>query len=126
MTRSRRSARDAGTKFETLIATHLRDKLSKYIERRTRSGGKDRGDIANVYLPNGERVVIECKDYGGEFKITPWLREASIERENDRAAIGVVIAKRRGITAAEDQVAFMTVADLVQLLTPPQVGAGSE
>jgi hypothetical protein len=61
MTRSRRSAKQAGTRFETAIATALADALDDdRIERRTRNGAKDRGDISGIRL-HGQRVVIECK-----------------------------------------------------------------
>jgi len=44
------------------------------------------------------------------------LREAEVERINARAEIGVVIAKRRGVTSPDKQVAFMTVETLAYLL----------
>ena len=62
MTRSRRSAKAAGTRFETSIANALATALDDdRIERRARNGSKDRGDIAGVRL-HSQRVVIECKD----------------------------------------------------------------
>ena len=59
MTRTRASAKNAGTAFETLIARHLAEQLADdRIERRARTGGKDRGDIAGVRLA-GRRLTIE-------------------------------------------------------------------
>lgn len=56
MTRSRRSAKQAGTRFETAIAAALAAALDDdRIERRTRNGAKDRGDIAGIRL-HGQRV----------------------------------------------------------------------
>lgn len=69
------------------------------------------------------RVVAELKEYGGRFNVGTWLGEAEIERRNDDAGIGLVIAKRRGTTDPGDQVVITTVRDLATLLTgnrPPE------
>lgn len=117
MTRSRRSAKAAGTRFETAIAKALADALQDdRIERRARNGSKDRGDVGGVRIIGGGRLVIEAKDYGGRFEIGPWLTEAEIERGNDDAAAAAVIAKRRGHADPLDQVVILTVRDLVVLL----------
>ena len=119
MSRSRQSAKQAGARFERLISDHLAAKLDDRIDRTVRGGAKDRGDIGGVSLPNGHRVVIECKDYGGQLKPGPWIKEAHIEAQNDEAALGVVIAKRRGVTSPGQQFVLMTVDDLIKLLTTP-------
>ena len=116
MSRSRQSAKAAGTRHESLIAGYLREHLDDRIERRTRSGAKDRGDISGV-RHMGQRIVIEAKDYGGQVKVGPWLNEAEIERGNDDAGVGLVVAKRRGTTKPGEQVVMMTLADLVSLMT---------
>jgi hypothetical protein len=64
----------------------------------------------------GGRIVIECKDTT-RWEPGAWLREADIERGNDDALAGLVIAKRRGHGQAGDQIVMMTVRDLVALLT---------
>jgi hypothetical protein len=117
MTRSRKTAREAGTKFETSIVRYLADVLGDdRIERRAKFGGKDRGDIAGVRV-HGQKVVIEAKDYGGRVEIGPWLNEAEVERGNDDALVGLVVAKRRGMGNPADQLVVMTVADLVALMS---------
>jgi hypothetical protein len=40
-----------------------------------------------------------------------------VERGNDDALIGAVVAKRRGTTDPGDQVVFMTLRDFAALLT---------
>ena len=117
MSRSRASAKAAGTRMGTLVAGHLSEALDDdRIERRARNGAKDRGDIANVRTALGERVVIECKDYGGRLMPGPWITEAHTEAGNDDAAVGVVVAKRRGTTAPGKQWVLMTLDDLAVLL----------
>ena len=116
MTRSRASAKSAGTWLETAITNHLAKHVDDRIERRARNGAKDRGDIGGLRHMGG-RVVIECKEYGGRLLPGPWITEAETERGNDDALAGIVIAKRRGTTRAGDQYVLMTVDDLTALLT---------
>lgn len=117
MTRSRRSAKSAGTKHETAIAGYLAAHVDDRIERRAKNGAKDRGDIGGVRATGGGRVVIECKDYGGQIKAGPWLGEAEIERGHDDAIAAAVVAKRRGTADPGAQIVLMTVRDLIALLT---------
>ncbi|MFI6368908.1 hypothetical protein ACIBG0_40055 [Nocardia sp. NPDC050630] len=118
MTRSRASAKAAGTRHESSIANYLADQLDEdRIERRARNGAKDRGDIGGVRAPGGGRLVIECKDYGGQLKAGPWLGETEVERGNDDALAGLVVAKRRGVTDPGSQFVLMTVRDLVAILS---------
>lgn len=119
MTRSRASARAAGTRFERTIADHLATRLDDHIDRRPRTGARDKGDIGGVRTPTGARVVIECKDYGGRLQPAAWLREAATEAANDDAAAGIVIAKRRGTTNPGAQYVLMTVDTLITLLKDP-------
>jgi hypothetical protein len=116
MTRSRASAKQAGTKFETLIVDYLATHVDDRIERRRLNGANDRGDISGV-RHHGNRIVLECKDYGGRLQVGPWLNEADIARGNDDALIAAVVAKRRGTTDPGDQVVLLTIRDLVALLT---------
>lgn len=114
--RNRASAKAAGARFERSIADYLRDTVSEFIDRRVKTGAADKGDLVNVRA-HGQRVVVEAKDYGGRFHVGTWLTEADIERGNDDALAGVVVAKRRGTTDPGDQVVFMTVRDLVAIMT---------
>lgn len=115
-TRNRRSARDAGTRFESDIAKHLAGRLNDdRIERRTRNGAKDRGDIAGVRTITGERVVIECKNTSRD-NLPAWLREAEQERGNDDAWIAVVVHKAHGRGAPADQHVSMTLEMFCRLL----------
>ena len=116
MTRSRASARQAGTRFETSIVGYLAANYDDVIERRRQSGSKDRGDVSGFRYA-GRRIVAELKDYGGRVLIGPWLREVDIERGNDSADVGLLIIKRRGVTDPGDQIVAMTLRDLLALLT---------
>jgi len=64
MVRNRASAKKAGTSFETLVAEYLAMKLCDIrIERRAKTGAKDRGDIAGVLTVAGGHVASECKKF---------------------------------------------------------------
>lgn len=124
MPRNRASAKKAGTAFETLIATYLATALNDdRVERRARTGGKDRGDIGGIRIHGGQRLVVECKNTKATT-LAGWIAEAHIEAGNDDALLGVVIAKRHGITNPAHQWVHMTVSDLVALITgerqPPE------
>lgn len=122
MSRNRKTAKDAGTRFAQSIADYLATHLyDDRIERRTNRGAKDRGDISGVRHA-GQRIVIECKEYGGRLIPTTWTAEAEIERGNDDALAGVVVAKRRGTTDPGRQWVLMTVDELVALLSGARPG----
>lgn len=115
MTRNRRSAKAAGTRFETLVATYLAQHVDDRIERRAKTGAKDRGDISGLRHMT-QRVVVECKDVAA-MSLSQWSREAEVQRGNDDAVAGVIAHKRRGRAAPADQWVTMTLGDFVALLT---------
>ena len=115
MSRSRASAKTAGTRFESLIAAYLAAHVDDRIERRTKSGAKDRGDISGLRHMGG-RVVVEVKNTA-RIDLAGWAAEAEIERGNDDAVAGVIISKRHGRGQAADQWVTCTLGDLVALLT---------
>jgi hypothetical protein len=120
MTRNRKSARSAGTRFERVIADALAAALDDdRIDRRVKNGAKDRGDVSGVRL-HGQRVVIECKDVA-TLALPQWTAEAQIEAGNDDALVGVVIHKRRSVADPMHQSVSMTLADLIAILTGQRV-----
>ena len=114
MTRTRTSARAAGTRFERNIADYLAAHVDDRIDRRVKTGNKDRGDIGGVRHMGG-RLVLECKDTA-RTDLGTWAREAEVERGNDDALAGLVVHKRHGKGQAGDQWVTMTLRDLVALL----------
>lgn len=121
MTRTRASAKAAGTRHETAIATYLAEHIDDRIERRARNGGKDRGDISGLRTTHGGRVVLEAKNCT-RLDVAGWLRETELERGNDDAIAGAVVAKRHGKGDPADQVVIMTLADFVALITGSRPG----
>lgn len=117
MTRSRQSAKQAGARFEQTIATALATRLNDdRIERRTKNGRNDRGDLTGIRTVAGARVVAELKDYAGTVHVKEWLDQAATEAGNDDAPIGVVIFKRRGISDPMSQGVLLDVETLCRLI----------
>ena len=117
MARSRATAKAAGARFERLIADGLAEALEDTrIDRKVKTGSKDKGDIANVRHPTGANLVIECKDRGGQFYAAEWVAETEVERVNDGALAGIIVAKRKGVTDPMQQYVVMTVSEFVALL----------
>lgn len=115
MTRNRSSAKAAGARFERIIADVLAKHIDDRIDRRVKTGAKDRGDIGGL-RHRGMRLVVECKDVA-KTDLSGWVREANVERSNDDAHVGLVIHKRRGYGDPLEQYVTCTVRDLVALLT---------
>ncbi|MHC6592410.1 hypothetical protein [Arthrobacter sp. C152] len=115
MTRTRASAKKAGSSFERLIADYLATHIDDRIDRRVKNGTKDRGDIAGL-RHMGHRVVIECKNTA-KIALGGWANEAETERGNDDALAGIIVHKRVGKGRPEDQWVTLTLGELVALLT---------
>lgn len=118
-TRSRASAKTAGTRLETSIAAYLAAHVDDRIERRIRNGAKDRGDLTGLRLSpalGGGRIVAEVKNTT-RCELATWAREVEIERGNDDATVGLVIHKRHGKADPGQQWVTCTVDDLIALLT---------
>ena len=115
MGRTRASAKAAGTAFESQVAAYLREHIDDRIERRTKNGNKDRGDIGGL-RHMGQRVVIECKNTA-RINLAGWAAEAEIERGNDDAGVAMIAHKRTGKGRPEDQWITMTLGELVALLS---------
>ena len=115
-TRNRASAKAAGARFERVVADYLAKHVDDRIDRRVKTGAKDKGDIAGLRWLHGARIVLECKDVA-KLALGPWVTEADIERGNDEALAGFVVHKRRGTADPGDQYVTGTLRDLVALLT---------
>lgn len=115
MSRSRRTAKDAGTRFERLVADYLAGRLGSDIDRQVKTGSHDTGDIRGVSMA-GRGIAIECKDYQGRHELPKWLREAETERRNRGADYGVVVWKRRGTAIPGEQFVTMTLETFAAML----------
>lgn len=115
MSRNRSSAKAAGTRAESAVARYLQTSLEDdRIERRAKTGARDRGDISGVRI-RGQRVVIEVKDVS-RLALAEWVGEAETEAGNDDALAGVAWHKKRGTTDPGEWYVTMTGAAFVRLL----------
>jgi hypothetical protein len=121
MTRSRASAKTAGTRFERAVADYMAADLDDdRIDRRVKTGAKDRGDISGVRTPFGERVVVEVKDTA-RLTLGSWINEVETEKGNDDAPVGVVVHKRVGFgtTRTGGSYVTMTLDDFLRIIGGP-------
>jgi len=115
MARNRASAKQAGSRFESQVAAYLAEHVDDRIERRTRGGSKDRGDIAGLrHL--GQRIVVECKNTS-RINLGTWANETEIQRGNDDAGVGIIAHKRHGKGHPGEQWVTLTLDDFIALLT---------
>lgn len=115
MTRSRRSARQAGSRFEREVADYLADKIDDRIDRRTLTGARDKGDIGGLrHL--GQKIAIECKNTS-RINLGTWMNEAHTAMGNDDAGVGIIVHKRHGKGQPGDQWVTTTLDDLIALIT---------
>ena len=115
MTRSRASAKAAGTRWESEIVRALIARGWIHAERRRLNGAKDRGDIAGI-----PGVVIEAKSTN-RLELAAAVDEAGAEALNDNTGVlgyshGVAWLKRKGRSRAEDGYVAMTGATFMALL----------
>lgn len=116
MARSRKSAKQAGSRFERTVADYLAEQLADdAIDRQVKNGSKDLGDVRGVKLRDLP-VAVECKDYAGKSDLPKWYLEADAERENKGAAFGVVVWKRRGTADPAEQHVSMTLGTFAAIL----------
>lgn len=99
-----------GTAAETAIVNYLRTVGFTQTERRALNGNIDRGDIAGI-----PGVVIEAKNCARQ-ELAAWVAEAELERDNDRASLGVVWHKRRGKGDPADWFVTMSGTQFTALL----------
>lgn len=114
--------RRKGPDFERQIADYLKDRWSEFIDRRVKTGVKDKGDIANFRVGRA-RVVIECKNTVA-LTLAGDLAEAQIEAINDEAFAGILVKKRKGKGQPEDQYVVTTLGTFLDLLDAATNAAG--
>ncbi len=87
-------SKQKGTLAETAVVNYLRQ-FWPSVERRALSGAKDKGDVAGI--PN---VVIEIKNHAS-YKLTEWIKETEVERNNAQASVGILVIKPKGIGVSQ-------------------------
>jgi hypothetical protein len=109
--RNRRSAKDAGARWEREIAEYLRDEWGfDFADRRVRTGA-DKGDIGGLGLP----VVIQAKHHA-TYSISEWLNDAQEQADNAKADMGVVWAHRKGKASPGEGFVILRGEDFATLL----------
>ncbi|MFB8368561.1 hypothetical protein ACFC25_04265 [Pseudarthrobacter sp. NPDC055928] len=115
MTRTRASAKSAGSSMERLVADYFKAHGFPFADRRVKTGAKDTGDVGGVHV-HDRRLAIEVKNTA-KISLGVWAAEAEVERVNDQALAGLVVHKRHGKGQAADQWVTLTLADFLAILT---------
>ena len=115
MSRTRASAKAAGSRFERQVADYLNAHVDDRIDRRVKTGNRDRGDVGGLRHMT-QPVVVECKDTS-RIELGVWAGEAETERGNADAGSWLVIHKRHGKGDPAEQWVTTTLGELVALLT---------
>ena len=110
MTRSRASAKQAGTRWESAIVDYPASRGWRHADRRAKTGALDKGDITGI-----PGVVIEAKDVA-KISLAEFLREAQAEAENAGAMVGAAWIKRRGKASPADAYVVMDGETFTHLL----------
>lgn len=118
--RSRQTAKKAGSEFEGAVAKYFTDVLCKPVERRTKHGKNDMGDLQGVSTKSGLECVVECK-CEAKPSFSTYLDEAEKERGNAKADVAFVVFKRNGIGYKKNspmgrQCVIMSYADFKRLI----------
>lgn len=120
MARNRASAKAAGSRFERQIADILNRLIDDRIDRRVKTGARDRGDISG-WRYAGLRIVAELKNTT-RTELGAWANEAETQRLNDDADVGLIVHKRHGKGDPLDQWVTMPLRELITLLTHERPG----
>lgn len=115
MTRNRKSAKQAGARFERTTADYMKAVTGQPIDRLVKTGAKDRGDVGPLRNAQGDLVAVECKEVG-RMALAEWMREAHVEAVNYGAVTGIIVHKRKGFTAPGKQWVTMTLDDLLTIM----------
>lgn len=107
---SPRYSKEKGREWESDIVDYLIANGVPHAERRRLNGVNDRGDVAGI-----PSVVIEAK-HERSYALPSWLREATRERDNDHADIGVVWARQNRVPGAENGFIIMDPATFLRML----------
>ena len=91
------------------MVTYLKSHGFPYAERRALAGAQDKGDISGVPM-----VCIEAKSHK-TMDLAGWLDEATKEKMNANAAIGVVVFPRRNHSTSKAY-CLMELSQFVEMI----------
>ena len=104
-------SKQKGTKFETSLVPLVNEFWPGTI-RNPSHGALDKGDL---YMPMNTTYVIEAKN-STRLCLPRWAEEAQVEAGNAGVPYWVLVHKRYGKTAAEEQWATMTFGNWLALV----------
>lgn len=112
--------RSIGTAGETAVARYFQANGFPDVERRALHGGTDLGDLVNVPGSVVEVKAGHAAWNASDNLINDWLGETLRERDNAKAAIGILVVARRQ-KGAHDWWAVLTMGDVQKLMGYPKI-----
>ena len=109
-----------GTAAETALLRYAHQHGFPHADRQPLRGNRDQGDLA---LCPG--VVVEVKNHSGmpalgqpsAAVLAQWMNQTEVERTNARAAIGLLVVKRKGTTDPGRWFAYLPLTALTGLVS---------
>lgn len=89
-------SKNIGTAGERAVVAYLREHGFPHAERRALAGAEDRGDITGTPGIVWEVKAGRAAETAADGLVADWLHETQRERDNARAAYGVLVLKRPG------------------------------
>jgi hypothetical protein len=96
----RNKSKAIGTSVESAVVRYLQDNGWPSAERRSLKGIQDQGDVTGTPGICWEIKGGHAAENASDGQITAWLDETERERVNARAGIGILVVKRKGVSAA--------------------------
>lgn len=103
-----------GPDFERVMADWFKAQWSRVIDRKVKTGVRDKGDVANFYI-HGHALTIECKNLAS-YDLAGAIKEAEVESVNDASLAGIAVIKRKGKAHPKDQFVVMTAETFITVL----------
>lgn len=91
-------SKSIGTPAETAVVKFLIAHGWPHAERRILSGAHDKGDVTGTPGLCWEVKAGKAAEFASDGQIAAWLVETETERVNAKAAIGILVTKRKGIS----------------------------
>lgn len=92
-------SRSIGTPAESAVVRYLQANGWPHAERRALTGAQDKGDIAGCIGICWEVKAGNAAANASDGQVERWLEETETERKNAKADIGILVMKRKGISA---------------------------
>jgi hypothetical protein len=111
-------SKQKGTAFESLVVPPIAETYPG-TERRQLAGALDKGDLLVPCAP----FATECKNVA-KMSLATWRAESEVEAVNAGLPYSIVVHKRKGKGAPEEQWVTTTLGDFLGIIREVRAGRG--